>query len=761
MKSFVLFVGLLLSVSVSAEPLLEGQVRLESGAPAAGVQVRLFDLTNLHQSVGTTTDETGHFTLSLPTSAPGSALPQGFALGQNYPNPFNPSTIIPYQIPTATHVRLEVFNVLGQRVATLVDAERPAGFHAAQWTATDATGRAVGAGVYFYRLVSGGTSTSRRMVLIDGQAGMPAASAAGPIPASASAHSPADADVYGLTVSGAGVVAYVNPAFRVGVDEAEIVLEAASGIPRMKRTADGILGDVNNDGQVNASDALYVLLYIEDNSIILPNNGDISLGDLNKDGIVDFADAVLLVRYLADPSDPALPAGIGSNGETSPSSVIPPSPSNVRYEWDSSISQYRISWDPSPGATFYRVYYDGATFFSPSCPGGCDLIGTVADTSLGHYGSAVFIGYWVRACNDEGCSNYVRASFFASGDSGDDERESGGGGSSDDHSNTRPLATRLTPGSSLASQIETGGDVDYFKVQVGQAGTLTVHTTGRLDTKGTLENNAGSALETDDDSGDGNNFRIERAVSAGIYYVKVEGFNSSHTGSYTIHTSISSSGDGGGESNGGTDTDTDTGSGAPANVSYVREGSSIRVTWDAVSGAEYYKIYHDDHFNSSCRLNPWGSPAFCDELASNIQATSYVHTRPDDLRNYYWVVACNSGGCSDIDSENPATFIDTRPGAPANVSYVREGSSIRVTWDAVSGAEYYKIYHDDFFNDKCRLNSRSRPSFCDELASNIQTTSYVHTSPDDRRNYYWVVACNSGGCSDIDSENPAVSRSQN
>ncbi len=306
-----LFVGLMLSISVSAEPLLEGQVRLESGEPIANAQVRLFDLTNLHQSVGTTTDETGHFALSLPAAASGSALPQGFALGQNYPNPFNPSTIIPYQIPTAAHVRLEVFNVLGQRVATLVDAERPAGFHAAKWDATDATGRAVGAGVYIYRLSSGGATVSRRMVLVDGQAGMPAASAAGPIPASAAAHSPADAGVYGLTVAGEGLVAYVDPAFRVGVDEVEIVLEATSGIPRMKRTAGGILGDVNNDGQVNASDALYISLYSRNPSVILPNNGDISLGDVNGDGKVDGTDAVLLERYLADPSDPALPAGIG------------------------------------------------------------------------------------------------------------------------------------------------------------------------------------------------------------------------------------------------------------------------------------------------------------------------------------------------------------------------------------------------------------------------------------------------------------------
>ena len=343
-----LFVGLLLSVSVSAESLLEGRVRLESGQPAAGVQVRLFDLTNLHQSVGTTTDETGHFTLSLPAAASGSALPQGFALGQNYPNPFNPSTIIPYQIPTATHVRLEVFNVLGQRVATLVDAERPAGFHAAKWDATDAAGQAGGAGVYIYRLVSGGATTSRRMVLIDGQAGTPATGAAGPeLIRSTRGQVEADGQVWGLTVSGAGVVAYVNPAFRVGVDAAEIVLEAASGIPRMKRTAGGILGDVDNDGLVDVDDLLYVALYSEDSSIALPNNGDISLGDLNKDGTVDFADAMLLIRYLADPSDSALPAGIGE-------------PMGATTTTASASQQWKLYWTDNDTNRIQRANLDGS-----------------------------------------------------------------------------------------------------------------------------------------------------------------------------------------------------------------------------------------------------------------------------------------------------------------------------------------------------------------------------------------------------------------
>ncbi|MCY3788615.1 MAG: T9SS type A sorting domain-containing protein, partial [Gemmatimonadetes bacterium] len=307
-------IGLLLSVHVGAEPLLEGHVRLSSGQPAVGVQVRLFDLTDLRRFVGTNTDESGHFALPLRafSTARGSILPTDFALGQNYPNPFNPSTIIPYQLSAAGHVRLEVFNLLGQRLATLVDAEQSAGAYTAQWDATDVAGRTVGAGVYIYRLSSGGMTESRRMVLVDGQAGIPAvgAMAQGSVWVVEGAVE-TDGSVYGLTVSGEGLVAYVDPAFRVGVDVADIVIEEYGGSPRMKIAADRILGDVNNDGQVDVSDVLYIALYSRNPSVILPNNGDIYLGDVNDDGRVDVADALLLVRYIIDPSDPALPPGIG------------------------------------------------------------------------------------------------------------------------------------------------------------------------------------------------------------------------------------------------------------------------------------------------------------------------------------------------------------------------------------------------------------------------------------------------------------------
>ncbi|MYH47190.1 MAG: hypothetical protein F4008_02200 [Gammaproteobacteria bacterium] len=95
------------------------------------------------------------------------------------------------------------------------------------------------------------------------------------------------------------------------------------------------------------------------------------------------------------------------------------------------------------------------------------------------------------------------------------------------------------------------------------------------------------------------------------------------------------------------------------------------------------------------------------------------------------------------------------PQSPANIQYVRDGSTTVLSWDAVEGADYYKIYHDDFSSSRCRLNSSGSASFCDEIAANVTGTSYIHASPNDDANYYWVVACNAGGCSDIDGDNPA------
>ena len=188
----------------------------------------------------------------------------------------------------------------------------------------------------------------------------------------------------------------------------------------------------------------------------------------------------------------------------------------------------------------------------------------------------------------------------------------------------------------------------------------------------------------------------------------------------------------------------------------------MRVTWDAVDGADYYKVYHDEKFDSNCSLSRDGSPSFCEELATNVVGTAYVHTSPNLSmgENYYWVVSCNSGGCSEIDSKHPASPIETRPDGPTDARYAWDGSTMRVTWDAVDGADYYKVYHDERFDSNCSLSRDGSPSFCEELATNVVGTAYVHTSPNlsTDENYYWVVACNSGGCSEIESKNPARPR---
>ncbi len=193
---------------------------------------------------------------------------------------------------------------------------------------------------------------------------------------------------------------------------------------------------------------------------------------------------------------------------------------------------------------------------------------------------------------------------------------------------------------------------------------------------------------------------------------------------------------------------------APADVRFAHEDSTIHITWDPVAGADHYNIYHDDSFDSRCRLNSDGSAGFCEELARNVVGTTYVHTDPSGGDNYYWVVACNSGGCSEIDSKNPAAPAEAIPTAPANARYAVEGSTIRISWDPVAGADHYNIYHDDFFDSRCRLNRDGSPGFCEELARNVIGTTYVHTDPSSSDNYYWVVACSRGGCSEIDAGNP-------
>jgi len=100
-----------------------------------------------------------------PTNVAIDELPNEFVLEQNYPNPFNPVTQIQFTLPERQDVVLEIFNLLGQRVSTLITNENLSeGLHTITWNATNQNGEAVSSGVYIYRLEAGSFIETKRMI---------------------------------------------------------------------------------------------------------------------------------------------------------------------------------------------------------------------------------------------------------------------------------------------------------------------------------------------------------------------------------------------------------------------------------------------------------------------------------------------------------------------------------------------------------------------------------------------------------------------
>jgi hypothetical protein len=92
--------------------------------------------------------------------------PSGFVLHQNFPNPFNPETVIRFEVPEASQVRLTIYNALGQHIRLLLGEFLAAGRYTYSWDARDDNGRQIAAGVYFYRLDSPNVSMTKKMLLL-------------------------------------------------------------------------------------------------------------------------------------------------------------------------------------------------------------------------------------------------------------------------------------------------------------------------------------------------------------------------------------------------------------------------------------------------------------------------------------------------------------------------------------------------------------------------------------------------------------------
>ena len=466
----------------------------------------------------------------------------------------------------------------------------------------------------------------------------------------------------------------------------------------------------------------------------------------------------LTLRWESSTSDTYFlqisPNGMGSYSVAVRLDLSPISPSHVHYTWEG--SEIRINWDPVQGAKYYKVYHDD--FFETGCsvslsgtPEWCEVLApNVVDTTYLHSSPDRDKNfYWVAACNSAGCSRTPS-------------------------NNPAPLVGDVPPGPTDGGPCQAGvrleeGDscavtipglqvgTDLFEVRNGEGCYVNICAGDTLDLNDFIAyaNLDGSWIVTRVPGSAPSQATpspattpappptprptatavppsTPRSTATPMPVATAEPITTSPP---TPITNIPS---------------------APTNVLYAWEGPSIRVTWDAVSGAEYYRLLYHDTFDSNCRVGRDGRPAFCDELAADLADTTYVHATPAFENNYYWVVACHSDGCSEVDSENPASPEVPKPEVPANVTYVREGSEVLVSWDAVSGADIYKVYHDDFFDSACSVGPPDgTPRFCQELSANVTGTNYRHANPSDGENYYWIVACGRGGCSDVDSENPA------
>ena len=93
-------------------------------------------------------------------------VPEQYTLYQNYPNPFNPVTKLTYDIPEGTFVSLNIFNMMGKVVKTLVNEEQEKGRKIVEWDATNNNGNKVSSGMYFYNMQTSEFSQTKKMLFL-------------------------------------------------------------------------------------------------------------------------------------------------------------------------------------------------------------------------------------------------------------------------------------------------------------------------------------------------------------------------------------------------------------------------------------------------------------------------------------------------------------------------------------------------------------------------------------------------------------------
>ncbi|MBD3387296.1 T9SS type A sorting domain-containing protein [candidate division KSB1 bacterium] len=171
----VVFILGMLNHGLFAAIVLQGVITDNGAEPVENALVELTDQEDTTRVFSDYTDQNGYYQIRVKETGidafdPGP--PGDYRLYQNHPNPFNPSTVIGYELAKPASIRIEIFNVLGQKIKTLVDGFQSGLTGRVIWDATDDRGQGVPAGLYLYALVTKDARITKKMLLIDGGAGI-------------------------------------------------------------------------------------------------------------------------------------------------------------------------------------------------------------------------------------------------------------------------------------------------------------------------------------------------------------------------------------------------------------------------------------------------------------------------------------------------------------------------------------------------------------------------------------------------------------
>jgi hypothetical protein len=136
---------------------------LRAGTDANG-EILIENMSRIKEYAVPASENIQYYTITRKSGS--GTMPLSFRLDQNYPNPFNPVTNISFALSKPCVVSLEIINITGQKVASLVDGTMEAGNHTILWDSRDSNGQPLASGIYFYRLKTGDFIDTKKMMLL-------------------------------------------------------------------------------------------------------------------------------------------------------------------------------------------------------------------------------------------------------------------------------------------------------------------------------------------------------------------------------------------------------------------------------------------------------------------------------------------------------------------------------------------------------------------------------------------------------------------